>query len=131
MSIYSGNLLKINGNTIDCIVSYTLQRNKLWGADSGRNLAGSMKGTLVGIFPKIKLKIKPKSSEGMATLENILDLASFEVEYYSRKYGCVCRGDFYAGDYDEDLINKSLMTYKAFTVSLIPNESEAEHVHSN
>jgi len=130
MSEYSGDLIKINGKKINCIISYSVGRNKLWGPDSGRNMAGSMKGSLVGIFPKIKLKVKPKTSAEMAEIENILDLACFDVEYFNRKYGCTCTGEYYAGDYEEDLISKKLMTYRAFTVSLIPNESEASHVRS-
>ena len=45
---YSGNLLKLNGKVFNCIISYKLGRNKLWSSDTGRNMAGSMKGSLVG-----------------------------------------------------------------------------------
>ena len=32
--------------------------NKLWSSDSGRNLAGTQSGTLIGIFPKIVLEFR-------------------------------------------------------------------------
>ena len=104
---YSGKLLKLNGKTFDCIISYKLGRNKLWSSDTGRNMAGSMKGSLVG---------------------KILDSATIEVEYYNNKYQCTCTADYYANDYEEDLLRMEDMKYKSFPVNLIPNEREDKHV---
>ena len=70
---YSGNLLKLNGKVFNCIISYKLGRNKLWSSDTGRNMAGSMKGSLVGNFPKIMLEIEPLDANEMSELELILD----------------------------------------------------------
>lgn len=126
--IYSGSLIKLNGITFNNIISYKVARNKLWSSDTGRNMAGSMKGTLVGTFPKLILEIEPLSQEEMATLENILDLPSFSVQYYNNKYQCLCTGDFYANDYEEELMRKSDMQYKSFTINLISNEREEVHV---
>lgn len=126
--VYSGDLLKLNGKSFNSIISYKLGRNKLWGSDTGRNMAGSMKGSLIGNFPKIMLEIEPLDADEMSELELILDSASIEVEYYNNKYKCTCTADFYANDYDEDLLRKSDMKYKAFSVNLIPNEGEDRHV---
>lgn len=128
--IYSGSLLKLNGKTFNNIISYKIGRNKLWASDTGRNMAGNMKGSLIGNFPKIMLEIEPLNSDEMAELEEILDSASINVSYYNNKYQCVCTGSFYAGDYEEDLMLRSEMIYKPFTVNLIPNESEDSHVRS-
>ena len=125
---YSGDLIKLNGKSFKSIISYKLGRNKLWSSDTGRNMAGSMKGTLVGNFPKIMLEIEPLDAEEMRELELIFDSASFSVEYYNNKYGCTCTAEFYANDYEEDLLLKSEMKYKSFPVNLIPNEREDLHV---
>ena len=118
---YSGDLIKLNGKSFKSIISYKLGRKKLWSSDTGRNMAGSMKGTLVGNFPKIMLEIEPLDAEEMRELELIFDSASFSVEYYNNKYGCTCTSEFYANDYEEDLLLKSEMKYKSFPVNLIPN----------
>ena len=125
---YSGDLIKLNGKSFKSIISYKLGRNKLWSSDTGRNMAGSMKGTLIGNFPKIMLEIEPVDAEEMAELEILLDSASIEVEYYNNKYKCTCTADFYANDYEEDLLRRSDMQYKSFSVNLIPNEREDKHV---
>ena len=125
---YSGKLLKLNGKTFDCIISYKLGRNKLWSSDTGRNMAGSMKGSLVGNFPKIMLEIEPLDAEEMSEIEKILDSATIEDEYYNNKYQCTCTADYYANDYEEDLLRMEDMKYKSFPVNLIPNEREDKHV---
>ena len=125
---YSGKLLKLNGKTFDCIISYKLGRNKLWSSDTGRNMAGSMKGSLVGNFPKIMLEVEPLDAEEMSEIEKILDSATIEVEYYNNKYQCTCTADYYANDYEEDLLRMEDMKYKSFPVNLIPNEREDKHV---
>lgn len=125
---FNGNLLKLNGKVIKKIIDYDIQRNKLWGSDSGRNMAGSNKGSLVGRYPKLLLNIGKTTSDEMSELELILDEAVITVEYYNNKYKCICTGEFYAGDYKESLKRKSSMEYKPFTVNLIPNESEDRHV---
>lgn len=125
---YSGKLLKLNGKTFDCIISYKLGRNKFWSSDTGRNMAGSMKGSLVGNFPKIMLEIEPLDAEEMSEIEKILDSATIEVEYYNNKYQCTCTADYYANDYEEDLLRMEDMKYKSFPVNLIPNEREDKHV---
>ncbi len=126
--IYSGDLIKLNGKSFNSIISYKLGRNKLWSSDTGRNMAGSMKGSLVGNFPKIMLEIEPLDAEEMSELEIIFDSATIEVEYYNNKYKCTCTADFYANDYEEDLLRRSDMKYKSFSVNLIPNEREDKHV---
>lgn len=127
---YSGELIKLNGKSFKSIISYKLERNKLWSSDAGRNMAGSMKGSLVGNFPKIMLEVEPLDADEMSELEEILDSASIEVEYYNNKYKCFCTADYYANDYEEDLYVGNLpeLEYKSFPVNLIPNEREDKHV---
>lgn len=127
---YSGDLIKLNGKSFKSITQYKLQRNKLWSDDTGRNMAGVMKGSLIGNFPKIQLQIAPVNSDEMRELELIFDSPSIEVEYYNNKYGCTCTSTFYANEYDEDMFIERFpeLYYKSFPVNLIPKEGEDRHV---
>lgn len=127
MKKYSGDLIKLNGKSFKSIISYKLGRNKLWSSDTGRNMAGSMKGSLVGRFPKIMLEIEPLDLDEMADLELVLDEESIEVEYYNNKYKCTCTADYYAGDYEEEM-TKDRTKFNGFNVNLTPIEREDKHV---
>ena len=51
--------LIINGISMgQYLVQVEYQYPKLWGSDSGRNLAGDQTGTLLGIFPKLILQFR-------------------------------------------------------------------------
>ena len=56
--------------------------HKLWASDAGRNLAGVMSGTLVGIFPKITLQFRKLTKSEMEIIaEKILnDQKVFDAE---------------------------------------------------
>lgn len=56
--------------------------NKLWAGDSGRNLAGTQSGTLIGIFPKLKVNFIKLTREELELLAPILDKPSQNVTYY-------------------------------------------------
>ena len=134
MATYSGDLIKLNGKSYKCITSYKVQRNKLWSSDTGRNMAGVMKGSLIGNYPKIQIQVEPQlDALEMRELALLFDLNSISVEYYNNKYGCTCTADYYANDYDEDLYIGRLpeLKYKSFAVNLIPNEGEDRHVKNN
>ena len=126
--VYDGSLIKLNGKNFDCIIHYKIGRKKLMSSDTARCMAGTMKGSLVDRFPKIMLEIEPLDSDNLAELELILDAESFEVEYYNNKFKCTCTGNYYAGDYDEDLLDRKNMIYASFPVNLIPIEGESKHV---
>jgi hypothetical protein len=117
--IYDGSLLKINGTIIPAIVNYKVGRNKLW-KNSDRNMAGDVRATLIGIFPKIELNIGVTSQEQMATLTEILDADFFEVEYFDVRVQGTTTASYYAGDYATEIQDKYRGLYKPFTVSLVP-----------
>ena len=51
--------LKVDGdNWGQYLVEVKFGYNKIWASDTGRNLAGSMSGTLIGIFPKIVMQFR-------------------------------------------------------------------------
>lgn len=117
--IYDGDLIKINGNVISSIVNYKVGRNKLW-KDADRNMAGDVRATLIGIYPKIELNIGITTQEQISTLTQLLDQDYFEVEYFDVRVQDVTTAKYYAGDYATEILNKSKGLYKPFTVSLVP-----------
>lgn len=64
------------------LLSAKFEFNKLWGSDTGRNLAGKMSGTLVGVFPKITLVFRKLTRAEMNIIAPILDSANQTLQYY-------------------------------------------------
>ncbi len=116
---YSGTLIKIDGNTIPYIKEYKVGRAKLW-KDAERNMNGDVRATLIGIFPKIQLKIGVTTQEEMASLTTLLDKAYFSVEWFDVRTQTTYTANYYASDYDVELLNKTKGLYKEFEVSLVP-----------
>lgn len=95
--------------------------NKLWANDSGRNLAGAMTGTLIGIFPKITLQFRKLTKTELEIVIPLLDKASQGVRYYDPKKKTYVTMDTYTGDYE--IINKNIISNnvknEGFSCSLI------------
>lgn len=117
--IYTGDLVAINGNTLGDLVSYKIGRAKLW-KDADRNMNGDVRATLIGIFPKIKMKINYTTQEEMSRLTQLLDQDYFTVTWFDVRIQDVVSTQYYASDYDVELDNKELGRYKPFEVSLVP-----------
>ena len=81
------------------LLSAKYEYNKLWGSDTGRNLAGKMTGTLVGIFPKIILTFRKLTKAEMNIITPILDSGSQTVVYYDPTKNTNVTLSTYAGDY--------------------------------
>lgn len=94
--------------------------HKLWGKDTGRNLAGKNKGTLVGIFPKITLNFRPLTQDEVEFLAPILDSINQLTEYYDpRKKGKLIMST-YAGDWEQTY--KKFERGDSFSCAFIANE---------
>lgn len=91
--------------------------NKLWASDSGRNLAGTMSGTLLGIFPKITLQFRTLSKSELNTISKILDSASQRVTYYDPNKNTNITMTTYTGDWE--ITNRSMNINKGFSCSFI------------
>lgn len=116
---YTGDLIKINGDTIPHIVSYKIGRAKLW-KDSERNMSGDVRATLIGIFPKIQLQIGYTTEQEMSALTKLLDKDFFTVEWFDVRTKETHEDKYYASDYDIELDNKAKGRYKPFSVNLVP-----------
>ena len=117
--IYSGDLVQIDGVTLPHIVSYKIGRAKLW-KDSERNMAGDIRATLLGIYPKIQLTIGYTTQEEMSQLTQILDKDFFTVTWFDVRVQETISTQYYASDYDVELDSKAKGRYKPFSVNLVP-----------
>lgn len=117
--IYTGDLVKIDGEVIPHIVSYKIGRAKLW-KEANRNMSGDTRATLIGIFPKIVMKIGVCTQEEISKLCELLDQDYFVVEWFDVRIQDTISTKYYASDYDTDLLNKRKGLYQPFEVSLVP-----------
>ena len=95
--------------------------HKLWSEDSGRNLAGTQSGTLIGIFPKLILQFRKLTQTELETIIPILDNARQSVTYYDPNKKAQTTMTTYTGDYE--IVNKTIINgnrkNEGFSVSFI------------
>ena len=99
------------------LVEAQYQYPKLWGTDTGRNLAGSFTGSLIGIFPKLVLQFRKLTQTELELLAPILDSASQSVTYYDTFKKANRTMTTYSGDWT--LINKVMGSNEGFQISFI------------
>lgn len=137
--MYSGELLQIynstgspivyNGKThedgtyvtLGKLATYKVDYCKLWSADTGRSMTGENKGTLIGIFPKITVKLGRMSEEDMSAIIKLTNQSRTYVGYYDVGAKALTTSVFYFGDVSADLERKSTMMHKAVEFSIIAN----------
>ncbi len=96
----SKDSITINGiNMGQYLLSAKYEYNKLWGEDTGRNLAGKFTGTLVGIFPKIILTFRKLTQAEMNIIAPILDSANQTLTYYDPTTNSNKTLNTYTGDW--------------------------------
>lgn len=137
MSIYTGELLQIYNGTGSTITykgreyangtfvtlgkqtEYKVQYCKLWSSDTGRSMTGENKGTLIGIFPKITVKLGRLSEDEMSAIINLTNQAAADVKYYDVGAKSLVTASFYFGDVSAELERKSTMYHKGVSFSII------------
>ena len=82
--------------------------NKLWASDSGRNLAGVMSGTLIGVFPKIILQFRRLTKAELEIIVPILDSQNQTLTYYDPNKKTNVTMTTYTGDYE--IANKHIIS---------------------
>lgn len=105
------------------IVEAKFSYPKLWASDSGRNLAGKMTGTLIGVFPKLILQFRPLTKEELNIIAPILDSANQTVTYYDPNKNEDITMTTYTGDWE--LTNNNLNQNQGFSCSFISIEKRA------
>ena len=126
MFINPNSLIVNNINLGKYIVQATYSYNKLWSSDSGRNLAGTQSGTLVGIFPKIVVQFRKLTKSELELLTPILDSARQTVQYYDPNKKTMTTMRTYTGDYE--VVNKGIVGHvknEGFQISFISTKRRA------
>ena len=115
--------IKINGTSLGpYLVEAEYQYNKLWGSDSGRNLAGDQSGTLLGIFPKIVVTFRKLTQAEMEAIVPLLDSAYQTVTYYDPYKKQTTSMATYTGDYsftNKNIIGQNSHKNEGFQISFI------------
>ncbi len=118
--------LKVRG--IDNFTNYITQvkygYNKIWGNDTGRNMAATNSGTLLGIFPKLKITFRSLSQQELEAIAPTLDSATQWVTYYDPVLKRLYEMDTYTGDWETTNRNTFTNIAKAnesFEISFIAN----------
>lgn len=102
------NSIMINGVSMgQYIVEAKYNYSKLWASDSGRNLAGTMTGTLIGIFPKLTLQFRKLTKTEFEIIAPILDSARQTVTYYDPNKKANVTMTTYTGNYE--ITNKKII----------------------
>jgi len=97
---------------------YKVSRAKLW-TDAGRNMAGEMKATLIGVFPKISLEFRHLTRAELTTVTGLLDEAVLSVKWFDAKSNSVKTANFYSSDYEYPVYDGQRELYQPFSVNLI------------
>lgn len=108
-------------NLGDYILSAKYSYNKVWADDSGRNLSGTMSGTLIGIFPKIVVNFGPLTKTQLEAITPILDAPQQNLQYYDPTKQQIVTMTTYTGDYE--VANQNVIsgnaTNDSFEISFI------------
>lgn len=117
------NSLKVNNISLgQYITNVEYQYNKLWGSDSGRNLAGDQSGTLLGIFVKIVVTFRKLTKSELEYLAPLLDSAYQTVTYYDPLKKANVSMTTYTGDYsfnNNNIVGKNSHKNEGFNISFI------------
>ena len=115
--------LIVNGvNFAEYVTEVKYGYNKLWAEDSGRNLAGTQSGTLIGIFPKLEVSFKKLTREELETIAPILDKATQNVTYYDPIKKGLYTMSTYTGDWatlNRNTFENVARANEAFSISFI------------
>ena len=123
MFIDKDSLIINNVSMGQYIVEAKFSYPKLWASDSGRNLAGKMTGTLIGIFPKLILQFRPLTKEELNVIAPILDSARQTITYYDPSKNANITMTTYTGDWE--LTNNNLNQNQGFSCSFISVQKRA------
>jgi len=96
--------------------------NKLWSNDSGRNLAGTQTGTLIGIFPKLKVTFRELTQAELEYLTPTLDNATQSVTYYDPRKRANYTMSTYTGDWattNKNIFSNVATANESFQISFI------------
>ena len=116
-------VLYINGWLVPKLIKYETGYNKLWASDSGRDMAGENKGTLIGIYPKLQVEVGSYTEEEMSRFLKEVNKAELMISWYDAETKATAINiSYYINDFTISLKNTRTMKYNSFSFNLIPNK---------
>lgn len=111
MFIDVNSIQVIVGSTTYNLKTYLLEAkygyHKLWGDDTGRNLAGTFSGTFKGVYPKITLQFRKLTKAEAEYLAPMLDSPYQSVRYYDANKKAYITMQTYSNDWE--MTNKNII----------------------
>ena len=122
----TATLLKINGTTVPGIKSYKVGYNHLW-KDADRNMSGSVRASLIGIFPKIEVDTREVLSRAeIQAIYNALESQPyFTVQFWDPASDSVKTANYYTADWTVEIESKNRGLYKGTKITLVPVDRRA------
>lgn len=117
MFIDKDSFIVDNINLGKYITEVEYQYPKLWGDDTGRNLAGSFNGTLLGIFPKFIVTFRKLKTSELEVIAPILDKKYQTVQYFDPVKKQKITKKTYTGDWSVKY--KGIEKNESFNISFI------------
>lgn len=121
MFINKNSLSVTVGNTTINLGKYITEAkygyNKLWSSGSGRNMAGTQSGTLIGIFPKITVQFRRLNKSEIEEISKILDTPYQNLTYYDPFKEMLMTISTYTGDWE--VTNRGILKNEGFSCSFI------------
>lgn len=115
--------IRVNGVSLgQYIIEAEYQYNKLWGEDSGRNLAGDQSGTFLGVYPKVIVTFRKLTKAEMEIIAPLIDNPYQTFRYYDpykKAYNTITT---YTGDYNflnKNIIGRKSHKNESFQISFI------------
>lgn len=116
-------VLYLDGWLVPKLTKYEVAYNKLWASDSGRDMAGENKGTLIGIYPKLQVEVGSYTENEMSLFLSKVNKAEITVSWYDAEIkGLRTNVSYYINDFTISPKSIKTMKYQGFSFNLIPNK---------
>ena len=122
----TATLLKVNNTTVPGIKTYRVEYNHLW-KDAERNMSGSVRASLIGLFPKIICETREAidRTEVQAIFTAVESNPYFSVTFWDPATDTTKTADYYVGDWSVELESKNRGLYKQTKITLVPVDRRA------
>lgn len=94
--------------------------HKIWSSDTGRNMAGTNSGTLVGLFPKITMTFRRLNEEEVGVILSLFNKAENKVTFYNPDLKKIIT-DMSCYSNDQEYEQEYLTKIKGYSCAVISN----------
>ena len=116
----SGDLLKIEGNSVPACKSYDVAYAKVW-KDQSTNMAGDMRSTLLGWNVNLSVEFGGDLREDdISDLVNKLTTDYFGVTFYDPRSKTTLTAQYTCSDFDIKLVERLRGRFDTVSVNFIP-----------